>query len=225
VFIVGMPRSGSTLVEQLLSSHSKVYGAGEFSDIKSIATKATKLIGGSISYPYYMPSLRENDFTKVADAYLKRINSLADGDYERIINKDPLNFKYLGLIVAMFPNAKIIHTRRNALDTCLSCYFQNFTRDQDYAFNLLSLASFYNNYKRMMSHWNTVLGDRIYHIDYEKLLLNQEEETTRLLSYCDVDFEESCLQFHKSVRDVKTANFLQVRKPIYQSSVGKWKDY
>ena len=121
VFIVGMPRSGSTLVEQILASHSKVYGAGELGDIKSIATEAAKLVKGNISYPHYLPLLQDNHFGKIADAYLKRINSVAGGDYERIINKHPLNFKHLGLIVAMFPNVKIIHTRRVALHFLVHC--------------------------------------------------------------------------------------------------------
>ena len=225
IFVVGMPRSGSTLVEQILASHSKVFGAGELNDIKRIAVEAVKLTGTKIAYPNYLPLLPESGFERIADAYLGRINNLAGREYERVVDKHPLNFKYVGLILAMFPNAKIIHTRRNALDTCLSCFFQNFTKGQDYAFNLKSLASFYKNYVRFISHWNSVFGDRIFHIDYEEMLNNQERETRRLLAYCHLEFEENCLNFHEARRDVKTASFLQVRKPIYQSSVGRWKNY
>ncbi|MFT7688003.1 MAG: tetratricopeptide (TPR) repeat protein [Candidatus Azotimanducaceae bacterium] len=225
VFVVGMPRSGSTLVEQILASHSKVFGAGELNDIKSIARGAADLVSGTARYPDYLPFLSAKHFKSIADAYLERIDSFSGGSYERVVDKHPLNFKFIGLILAMFPNAKIIHTRRNALDTCLSCYFQNFSRGQDYSFDLTNLASFYRHYRRFMSHWGSVFGDRVYHVDYEKLLSNQEEETRLLLSYCQLEFEEGCLKFHESKRDVKTASFLQVRKPIYQSSVGRWKNY
>jgi len=225
IFIVGMPRSGSTLIEQILAGHSKVYAAGELNDIKSIAAEAVKVSTVNTAYPNYLPHLEGKRYAEFAAAYLKRIASLTDGEYDRIVDKHPLNFRYIALIFLMFPNAKIIHTQRNPLDTCLSCFFQNFTRGQNYTFDLANLAGFFQDYRRFMSHWQTLFGARIYHVSYEKLLANQAGETQKLLSYCGLEFEDSCLQFHEVKRDVKTASFMQVRQPIYRSSLGRWENY
>jgi len=225
VFIVGMPRSGTSLVEQILASHSKVYGAGELNDIKIIATEASKLSRLKSPYPNYLPGLTPNRYTELGASYLRRLEHIAGGDADRVIDKHPLNFMFVGLIFLLFPNAKVIHTQRNPLDTCLSCFFQNFTKGQDYSFDLGVLACFYNDYKRLMSHWRQLFGDRILHVEYEQLLKDQEYETHRLLSYSQLDFEEACLEFHQSSRVVKTASFLQVRQPLYHTSVNRWQNY
>ena len=155
--IVGMPRSGTTLVEQILASHSKVFGAGELNEMKVIATSTRRLSRFKIDYPNTIPGLRNSDYTTLAAQYLKHIQALVDDKrVTRILDKHPFNFQFIGLIFSMFPKAKIIHTVRNPLDTCLSCFFQNFTKGQDYSFDLRALGYFYNNYSRLMEHWESV---------------------------------------------------------------------
>ncbi|MBO6564608.1 MAG: sulfotransferase [Pseudomonadales bacterium] len=226
VFVVGMPRSGTTLVEQILSSHSEVFGAGELNEMKFVAAKTQQLSKFDQAYPASLPGLRKDDYANLADAYLRRLQQLSgDGGFGRYIDKHPLNFQFVGLIYAMFPNARIIHTVRNPLDTCLSCYFQNFTKGQDYSFDLTALAHFYNDYRRVMEHWETIYPGKIYTVCYEDLVENQEEETRRLLEFMGLEFEQNCIDFHKTDRKVSTASFLQVRKPIYKSSKKRWVNY
>lgn len=225
VFIVGMPRSGTTLVEQIVASHSGVYGAGELNDMKFVARQASQLSRIKQAYPNCVPGLSREAFSRLAEDYLGRINGLTPESYHRVIDKHPLNFQFVGLILLMLPNARIIHTVRDPLDTCLSCFFQNFTKGQHYSFDLIKLAHFFNDYRRLMEHWETLFPDRILTVEYESVLENQETETRRLLEYCRLDFEQSCLDFHKTDRIVKTASFLQVRKPLYKSSRNRWRNY
>ncbi len=225
-FIIGMPRSGTTLVEQILSSHSGVFGAGELNDMKFIAAEAAALSSFDVAYPNCLPGLTRSDYNRLAQSYLSRL-ALASGggDYQRIIDKHPLNFQFVGLILSMFPNARIVHTVRDPLDTCLSCFFQNFTKGQDYSFDLVTLAHFFNDYRRLMEHWESVYPGRIYTIRYEDIIDHQEQETRTLLDYMGLDFEEACIDFHKTERKVSTASFLQVRKPLYGSSRRRWMNY
>jgi tetratricopeptide (TPR) repeat protein len=226
VFIVGMPRSGTTLIEQILASHSNVYGAGELNNIKHIAQRTTELSHIKSPYPQCVPMLKQGAIDKIANDYLVQVQQLAGSeDVTRIVDKHPLNFMNIGLILMMFPNAKIIHTVRDPIDTCLSCYFQNFTRGQDYSFDIAALAHFYNDYSRLMEHWKSLFPGKILDFHYENMIENQEAESRRLIEYCGLAWEDQCLQFHKTRRSVKTASFMQVRQPIYQSSIGRWKKY
>ncbi len=226
VFIVGMPRSGTTLIEQILASHSKIYGAGELNEIKRLAHAAPNFSLVKAPYPHCVPLLKPGAIRKMADDYLGYISKLSDKPaIERVVDKHPLNFLNIGLILMMFPNARIIHTRRNPLDTCLSCFFQNFTRGQDYSFDLTSLAHFYNDYARLMEHWKGLYPGRILEVDYESMIEQQEDQSRRLIAFCGLEWEEACLQFHNTRRTVKTASFLQVRQPIYKSSRGRWMKY
>ncbi|MBL6691618.1 MAG: sulfotransferase [Pseudomonadales bacterium] len=224
-FVIGMPRSGTTLVEQILSSHSEVFGAGELNDMKFVAAQTQQLSRFDQAYPASLPGLQKEDYAKLASAYLARLQQLAGNSGNRYVDKHPLNFQFVGLIFAMFPNARIIHTVRNPLDTCLSCFFQNFTKGQDYSFNLTALAHFYNDYRRIMEHWETIYPGRIYTVRYEEMVEQQEEQTRGLLDYMGLDFEQGCIDFHKTDRKVSTASFLQVRKPIYKSSRKRWVNY
>lgn len=226
VFIIGMPRSGTTLVEQILASHSSVFGAGELNDMKQIAAQAARLSGSGQSYPNCVPALRAEEYSVLAEEYLRRLSKAAKNrEFPRIIDKHPLNFQFVGLILALFPKARIIHTVRDPLDTGLSCFFQNFTKGQDYSFNLRALGNFYNDYRRLMEHWELVFPGRILTVGYEDLLANQEEETRKLISYVGLSFEQDCIEFYKTDRKINTASFLQVRKPLYQSSKQRWRHY
>jgi tetratricopeptide (TPR) repeat protein len=225
-FIVGMPRSGTTLVEQILASHSSVFGAGELNDMKFIAASSRRLSQFKVDYPNTIPGLQNTDYTTLAAEYLKRVQALVDDQsVTRIVDKHPLNFQFIGLIFSMFPNARIIHTVRNPLDTCLSCFFQNFTKGQDYSFKLSALAHFYNDYRRLMEHWESVYPGRIHSVKYEDILSDQENETRRVLEFLGLNFEHQCIDFHKTERKVSTASFLQVRKPLYKTSEKRWMNY
>lgn len=226
VFVVGMPRSGTSLVEQILASHSGVVGAGELNDMKAAVRSAERLVNKpNITYPNCIPGVSNNGTKRLAAKYLQTLKRFVTNDEIRVIDKHPLNFQFIGLIFDMFPNAKVIHTGRDALDTCLSCFFQNFTKGQNYTFDLIKLAHFHNDYKRLMEHWQVLYADKILTIEYESLISDQESETRRMVEFCDLDWEESCLQFHENDRVVKTASFLQVRKPIYKTSQGRSRNY
>lgn len=226
LFVVGMPRSGTTLVEQILASHPDVYGAGELNDMKRVVRQ---LIGhtGAGHWVAALGKLNPGDVAGLAGCYIKQIRPFvgrAPG-IRRVVDKHPLNFQYIGLILLMFPNACIVHTVRDALDTCLSCYFQNFTRGQDYSFDLRTLGRFFLDYRRLMAHWDMVFPGRIHHLDYKTLVDNQESETRALLRYCRLPLDPACLRFHETQRAVQTASFQQVRQPIFRHALGRHAHY
>lgn len=223
VFIVGMPRTGSTLVEQILSSHSQVFGAGELPDISRIAYTIPQYVGGT-NYPSYMSTIESRITRGFGEAYMKRLRSL-HATAPRVVDKLPLNFLYLGLIAAMLPKARIIHTQRDPLDTCLSCYFQKFRSGQEYSYNVNDLAAYYHEYQRLMSHWREVLPLPMLEIEYEKLVDDQESHTRKLIDFLGLDWEDACLQFHKSERPVTTASNWQVRRPLDRSRKQRWRRY
>lgn len=229
VFIVGMPRSGTTLVEQILASHSAVFGAGELNDMKYIAHFCRKFTNPELKYPDFFAFLSQQHYQQLAREYLNRTNKLIEPDsskiIQRIVDKHPLNFQFIGLIFAMFPNAKVINTVRHPLDNCLSCFFQNFSSGQHYSFDLGALTNFYLGYRRLMAHWEMLYPGKIFSIQYEDLVSDQEVQTRRLLDYCGLDFELACLKFYETDRVVKTASFNQVRKPLYRTSQNRWKNY
>jgi len=226
VFIVGMPRSGTTLVEQILASHSGVYGAGELNDMKLAVRLTEQAVRGRAPFPNNMPLLRGKVLSQIGETYVKRTQALADKpDYAHIIDKHPLNFQFVGLILSILPQARIIHTVRHPLDTCVSCFFQNFTKGQHYSFDIEKLGHFYNDYRRLMDYWQLLYPDQITTIAYENVLADQESETRRLLDFLELEFEPQCLEFHRTERVVKTASFMQVRQPLYKSSKNRWEHY
>lgn len=229
VFIVGMPRSGSTLIEQIIASHSEAFGAGELNDIKSMVSHCEKATRPASLYPHFIGGLTQQQKTELAAAYHARISALAaeggKANAQRVVDKHPMNFHYVGLILELFPNARIIHTRRDALDTCLSCFCQNFTKGQNYSFNLSTLANFYKDYVRLMAHWEQLYPNSIMTVDYEHLVAEQEQQSRKLIDFINLDWQDACLNFHETRRVVKTASFMQVRQPIYKSSIGRWKNY
>lgn len=227
VIIVGMPRSGTTLTEQIISSHPNVIGAGEVVFWSRTPTAMPLRLATDISYPDCVKELnieQAKDIAGMYEATLRKIAGTATNP-THITDKMPHNFLYAGLIALLFPNAKIIHTMRNPLDTCLSIYFQNFNNGHDYASDLTNLGFHYKQYQRIMQHWHSVLPGRILEIKYEDTIANPEFWSRKLIDHIGLEWNDACLAPHKLERSVKTASHWQVRQPIYKTSVQRWKHY
>lgn len=224
VFVVGMPRSGTSLVEQILSSHPQVFGAGELMDVGMIIASMQGLPEFEKDYLDCIPDIRPEQLAEFSDRYKGKIDSLAP-NAERVIDKMPGNFPHLGLIELMFPGARIIHCVRNPLDNCLSCYFTDFLGYHPYAYNQADLGFYYCQYLRLMKHWEEVIRLPVYTVEYENLVANQEEISREMVDFCGLDWDERCLQFHKTKRLVKTASYDQVRRPMYKSAIGRSEPY
>lgn len=218
VFIVGMPRSGTSLLEQILSCHSKVYAQGETSDIG-------KLVEGIPYFPDGVRSLIPEKLDALAGAYLARLREMSPTTTARVTDKMPENYKHLGFISQIFPRARILHCRRDPRDVCLSNFFTKFATGHTHTYNLESMAQVYLAYQDLMAHWKTVLPLPILDVHYEKLVDDARTEVERILSFCGLEWEDACLDFHKSQRHVLTASYDQVRRPLYKSSVARWKNY
>lgn len=223
VFIVGMPRSGTSLVEQILASHPQIHGAGELNWISRIFESLVQqgflrpgdvLSRGALS----------TKMNALASQYLQPLQALAP-TAARITDKMPTNFFYLGFIRLLFPQAHIIHCRRDPRDTCLSCFMTDFTAGYDFSFSLASLGHYYRQYDRLMSHWKAVLDVPMLEVDYEKLVGDIEGESRRMVDFLGLPWDEKCLAFHENRRFVGTASNAQVRRPAYQSSVRRWRNY
>ena len=222
IFVLGMPRSGTTLTETILASHSKVYGAGELSDLMEIANETRMGIQG---YPMNLQSITQAELKYMGERYVKSLRDRST-TAERITDKMPANFIYLGLIHLIMPHAKIIHVKRDPIDTCLSCYTKLFNKSQYQSYRLDEIGRYYRFYSDLMKHWKSVLPkDAFYEIQYENIVSDPEKEVRALLEYCNLPWEESCLNFHETKRIVKTASITQVRRPIYKSSVEKWRHF
>ncbi|MAM04469.1 MAG: hypothetical protein CMD06_00730 [Flavobacteriales bacterium] len=222
IFIVGLPRSGTTLVEQILSSHSKVYGAGEIMALNDTLER----------YQLNYSTLEQIDQKlriEIGQEYIKTIRSFASNgagtEKQFITDKIPQNFIFLGMINLILPNAKIIHIKRNPLDNCISLYSHAFIGGQDYSYNLKNIAVYYNNYVKLMDHWKRVLPNKFYDLSYDLLVDKTEDTIKDLLKYCDLNFEEDCLRFYENKRKVLTPSSSQVRKKMYKSSSGRAKNY
>ncbi len=225
LFVVGMPRSGTSLAEQILASHPDVFGAGEVHDIDALVNEAGRMTRADAPFPAAVAGLDGAQRNALATGYQARIEARMGADRRRHVDKLPLNFVYLGFIFTLFPDARVVHTVRHPLDTCLSCYFQHFTNGQNYSFALDTLASFYRDYRRLMQHWAMLYPGRILELRYENLVEQPRRHIERLLAHCGLTFDPACLQFHENRRSVTTASFGQVRQPIYTSSVGRWRHY
>ncbi len=221
VFIVGMPRSGTSLVEQIIASHPQAHGAGELVYIKDIAGELER--NCNAPYPELAPMLTPEELNWGADQYLERLRAHAP-KATRIVDKMPNNLHYVGLIAQLFPGARIIHTRRDPVDTCLSCYFQAFP-GLSYTRDLAHLGRYHNAAERLMAHWKQVLPVTIHTVQYEQLISDQERVSRELIDYCGLLWDDACLQFHKTRRTVATASYDQVRQPLYSKAVGRWKPY
>lgn len=222
VFIVGMPRSGTSLVEQILASHSDVYGGGELTDLWTLVNSLPGLTG--MAYPECVPALTQDAMDRLAQDHLNRLEALAPGA-QRVTDKLPHNFLHLGLIEHLFPEAQIIHCTRNALDTCLSIYFHDFNLNNLYARDLNELGRYYQAYTQLMQHWREVLRIPVLEVNYEALVADVETISRDIIGFCGLEWQDSCLRFYEAKRTVYTPSHEQVRRPIYNSAVGRWRQY
>ena len=226
IFIVGLPRAGSTLLEQILASHSQVEGTLELPNILSLVRKlqGRRRVTDRPRYPDILNTIGKDDYAKFGDQYI------TDTAFHRIqktsffTDKMPNNFRHIGLIHLVLPNAKIIDARRNPMDCCFSCYKQLFAEGQEFTYNLEDLSQYYKDYVTLMDHWDRVLPGRVLRVHHEEVIEDLETQVKRLLDYCELPFEQGCLEFYKTDRAVRTASSEQVRQPIYQSSE-QWKSF
>jgi len=224
IFIVGMPRSGTSLAEQIIASHSQVYGAGELTRLRQVIKPMIKA-AVEMGRPDNDSILRKNIEHKIHADYLGYLEGLHRSE-KFITDKMPSNFAFLGFILSTIPSAKIIHLKRSPMAVCWSIFKHNFSGGGNgYSYELDEIAEYYRLYHDLMEFWQTRFPGMIYHLDYEELTENQESETRKLLDYCGLDWEQSCLDFHATERDVKTASLVQVRKKMYRGSSSAWLSY
>lgn len=223
VFIVGMARSGSSLTEQILASHPEIHGAGELATIARLYREINPVTQDvTLQQENFLKSTGECN--QYSQRYLDELwGYSATSRY--VTDKMPGNYLYLGLIQQLFPHTRIVHTLRNPLDVCLSMYSMDFIENHPYAYDLYNLGCYYNEYRRLMRHWHAVLDLPIMDIRYEDLVIDQEGWTRKLLDFCELEWDDNCLQFHKSERVVNTASNQQVRQPIYKGSMQRWRPY
>ncbi len=225
IFVLGMPRSGTTLIEQIIASHPSVKGAGELKDLNDTINSVKDREGNQAPYPEFVQVLSGAELAKIGEAYTSRLDMRAPGS-PRITDKMPSNFYFAGLIHLALPNAKIIHTNRNPIDTCVSCFSKLFAGEQSQTYDLAELGRYYRAYHGLMAHWRRVLPPGAFlDVQYEEVVGDLEGQARRILSYCELDWDAGVLDFHKHERPVKTASASQVRKPIYDTSVARWRNY
>jgi tetratricopeptide (TPR) repeat protein len=221
IFIVGMPRSGTTLIEQILAGHPRVFGCGE---IRHFALSLFALKG--MNYPDNVLTLSPEEIGKLGASYLQKATASMPATAERFTDKMVTNLLYVGLIHLVLPNARIIHARRDPIDTCLSCFTQFFVEGHHYANDLGELGRYYRACEQVASHWQRVLpAGAMLEVQYEEVVADSEAQARRIVEYCGLEWDAGCLAFHKVERAVRTASATQVRQPIYRSSVGRWRAY
>ncbi len=230
VFVIGMPRSGTTLIEQIIASHPMAHGAGELQTMNDVILTVRGPDGNTILYPEFVPTLEAAPIKQIGGRYLALVRELAAkngrANTERITDKMPSNYYFAGLIHLALPNAKIIHTIRDPVDTCISCFSKLFSAEQNHTYDLGELGRYYKRYERLMAHWRRVLpAGRILDVRYEDVVADLEKEARRIIAHCGLPWDDRCLSFHKTDRPVRTASATQVRQPIYKSAVGRWRVY
>ncbi|MFO0834714.1 MAG: sulfotransferase [Phycisphaerales bacterium] len=223
-FIVGMPRSGTTLLERIIDAHPQAKGVSELETIPRLFASLAARLGIQGTPPDALKLLTPSHVAAIAGDYLQKIQSMAPGA-DRVIDKLPHNFLHLGFISLLFPNATVIHASRHPLDTCISCFMTPLSRAHAYRFTLAGLVAEYTEYRRLMDHWSNVLDRRPTEVVYENVVANLESEAHRVIASLDLPWNDACLEFHKSAGPVVTASVNQVRRPIYDSSAGRWKNY
>ena len=224
VFIVGMPRSGTTLVEQILASHNQIHGGGELAYLHQAIDTMPRPASTELLYPEVVDQVSAANLDTVAYNYLDKLARLAP-HAGRITDKMPGNILHLGAIARLFPRAHIIHVRRNPLDTCLSCFTHNFGERLAFTTDLSDLADYYLGYNRLSEHWKGLKNLSMLEVSYEELVGSVETGSRRMIDFLGLEWDPACLNFHSNKRAVSTASYAQVRQPIYQGAIGKWQDY
>ena len=225
IFIVGLPRSGSTLVEQILASHSQVEGTSELPLLGRIVESIGRYRTDGLSYPEAVPGLLDKDFRGYGKQYIDESQRYRESDKPSFTDKLPNNYPMIGFAHLILPNAIFINARRHPFDTCLGAYKQLFGQGQNFTYDMLDLAHYYQQYDAMTKHWRMVLPGKVLDVHYEETVTDLEGQVRRILEHCGLPFEESCLRYYESDRAVKTASSEQVRQPIYTSALGKWRRY
>ena len=225
VFVVGMPRSGTTLIEQILASHGDVHGAGEINDLAEAAADLGGGLGSALHRPEVVSRMSGDDFRRLGANYVQRIRRAAPSA-RRIVNKMTENFRFAGLIALALPNARIVHVRRDPVDTCVSCFSTLFLKNLSYTCDLAELGRYYRAYDALMSFWRDVLPQGVMiDVQYEDVIADIEGQGRRILDHCGLAWDPHCLDFHRNQRAVRTASLAQVRRPLYANSVGRWRRY
>jgi hypothetical protein len=226
IFIVGLPRAGSTLLEQILASHSQVEGTTELPDIIAISRRLGRKspANPASKYPEILASLTEDEAARLGEGYLESTR-VQRRDTPYFIDKMPNNFKHVGLIHLILPNATIIDARRHPMAGCFSCFKQLFARGQRFTYRLEDLGHYYRDYVRLMDHWDTVLPGRVLRVNYEDMVADSEKQIRRVLEYCGLAFEEGCLRFYETERAVRTPSSEQVRQPVYSHGLEQWRNF
>jgi tetratricopeptide (TPR) repeat protein len=225
VFVFGMPRSGTTLVEQILASHREVHGAGEINDFEMAVAELGGAAGGALTRPELALDMTGAQLDRIGANYIRRIRAAASAA-SRIVDKMTENFRFAGLIGLALPHARMIHVRRDPLDTCLSCFSTLFAEDLLYAYDLSELGHYHRAYEGLMDHWRAALPPgMMLEVRYEDVIADLEGQSRRIVDHCGLEWDAHCLEFHRSERSVRTASFAQVRRPLYPTSVGRWRNY
>ena len=225
VFIVGMPRSGTSLVESVLASHPAVFGGGELDFMALFTRLAQPKLGGARSVAEVMRRMDAGMADLIANEYLALLRRLGGGSVARATDKMPYNFFRLGMFALLFPRARIIHCVRDPRDTSLSIYFQHFTSAHDYAYDLRNIGRYYREYQRLMDHWREIGTLPMLEVQYETLVQSPETQLPRIVEFCGLPWDDACSRFYATERVTKTASYDQVRRPLYSSSVGRWRNY
>ena len=225
ILIVGLPRSGSTLVEQILASHSQVEGTAELPVLGKLSQSIGRYRTDGVAYPEAVSQLRKKDLRAYGQQYIEESRRYRVTDKPIFTDKLPNNFPFVGLMHLILPNTKVINARRHPFDSCLGGYKQLFGQGQNFTYDMLDLAHYYKQYDAMMKYWHDVLPGKVLDVHYEVTVTDLESQVRRILDHCGLPFEESCVRFHETERAVKTASSEQVRQPIYTGALGTWRRY
>jgi tetratricopeptide (TPR) repeat protein len=234
IFVLGMPRSGTTLIEQIIASHPMVHGAGELKTLNDVILSVHAPDGATLPYPEFVPALDAAALRQIGSRYVALVRQFVPssgsargmGDIRHVTDKMPSNYYFAGLIHLALPNATIIHSMRDPVDTCVSCFSKLFSAEQNHTYDLGELGRYYKRYERLMGHWRNVLpAGRTLNVRYEDVVADLGGQARRIIAHCGLPWDDRCLAFHKTDRPVRTASATQVRRPIYKSAVGRWRVY